>query len=86
MATGRGAPRQYTIRNVPAAVDRALRQRAARSHRSLNDVALEALAQAAQVSVPGTADLEAFFGSWVEDPEVDEALAEQRKVDEDLWR
>jgi plasmid stability protein len=83
---GKVAPRQYTIRNVPAAVDRALRQRAARSQRSLNDVALEALAQAAQVSVPEVSDLDAFFGSWVEDPEIDEALGAQRKVDEDLWR
>lgn len=78
--------RQYTIRNVPAAVDRALRQKAARSRQSLNEVALDALAKAAQVSLPQTGDLEAFFGSWIEDPEVDRALGAQRNVDEDLWR
>ena len=86
MARGKTGNRQYTIRNVPAAVDRALRQKAARSHQSLNDVALDALASAAQVAVPPSGDLDAFFGSWVEDPEVDEALAAQRKVDDALWR
>ncbi len=78
--------RQYTIRNIPAAVDRALRKKAARSRQSLNEVALAALAQAAQVSAPQARDLNAFFGSWVDDPEVDLALAAQRQVDEDLWR
>lgn len=86
MSRGSAAGRQYTIRNVPAAVDKALRKAAAKSRRSLNDVALEALAKAAQVNAPEHRDLEAFFGSWVEDPEVDRVLRAQREVDEELWR
>ncbi len=30
-------------------------------------------------------DIDFFFGSWVEDPDVDQALSDQRKVDPDLW-
>ena len=41
---------QYTIRKVPKAVDRALRARAKAQGKSLNQLALEALAQQAGVS------------------------------------
>ena len=77
---------QYTIRNVPAAVDQALRKKAARSRRSLNAVALDALTKAANVTADARHDLDAFFGSWVADPAVDRALRDQRRVDEDLWK
>jgi plasmid stability protein len=60
---------QYTIRNVPDEVDRELRRRARALKRSLNTVALEALAAAA--GTPNAShrhsDLDAFFGSWVRD-------------------
>src|SRR6185369_11229890 len=36
---------QYTLRNVPGAVDEALRRRAREQHKSLNEVAVEALAE-----------------------------------------
>ncbi len=79
---------QYTIRNVPKVVDRALRRRADRTAKSLNEVALEALARGAGVENEATEhhDLDFLFGSWVDDPAVDEALAEQRIVDARLWR
>ncbi len=74
---------QYTIRDVPPAVDRALRQRARERGRSMNEVAREGLGVEAQAA-PYT-DLDAFFGSWVADPAVDRALADQRRIDEDMW-
>ena len=81
-------PTQYTIRNVPSAIDRALRGRAHRLGRSLNEVSLEALARGAGVEseVNEHHDLDFFFGSWVEDPAIDQALAAQRAVDENLWK
>jgi len=30
-------------------------------------------------------DLDFLFGSWVDDPNVDEALEDQRKIDPELW-
>ncbi len=79
---------QYTIRQIPASVDQALRRRAGRLGRSLNQIALDALAREAGVEGQPErfADLDRFFGSWVRDPAVDRALAEQRLVDETLWK
>lgn len=79
---------QYTLRNVSPVVDRALRRRAAELRRSLNAVAVEALAAGAGVAGEPRRydDLERFFGSWVADAAVDRALADQRRIDEDLWK
>ncbi len=79
---------QYTIRNIPAHLDRALRERAARDGKSLNEVATEALARGLDVDgqVVRRRDLGAIAGSWVRDREVDRALDEQRRIDPDLWR
>lgn len=78
---------QYTIRNVPAVVDQALRRQSRRLRKSLNQVAKEALTRGAGVesSVSRYGDLDSFFGSWIEDPRVNRALAEQRKIDKSLW-
>jgi plasmid stability protein len=79
---------QYTIRNVPVAVDRALRARAAREGKSLNEVANEALARG--LDLQGTPvrrrDLSAIAGSWVRDRQVEQALDAQREIDPDLWK
>lgn len=77
---------QYTIRNVPKVVDRALRRRADREAKSLNDVAVEALTRGAGVEREASErhDVDFLFGSWVEDGAVDRALADQRTLDEDL--
>jgi plasmid stability protein len=79
---------QYTLRNIPPAVDRALRRRARTEGKSLNEVALQALARG--IGVDGEPvrhrDLSRVAGTWVEDPLFDAALADQDRVDEDLWR
>ena len=79
---------QYTLRNVPEEVDRTLRERAHRERRSLNDVALEALRQGAGLARTPVRrrDLSDLAGSWVEDPETDRALEQQRRIDDELWR
>lgn len=80
--------RQYTIRNVPPSVDRALRRKAAARRVSLNTLVLRVLEQEAG----GTAearlqhDLDDFFGTWVSDSKVDRALAEQREIDPRDWQ
>lgn len=77
---------QLTIRRVPAAVERALRRKARASGKSLNQVALEALAAGAGIEGAAYHDLDAVFGTWVEEPAVDAALAAQRKIDRELWK
>ena len=87
MSRMRQKPKQYTIRNVPAEVDRALRKQARANGKSLNETALEALRRATGVDDPVRYhDLDHLIGTWVEDPEFDQAIADQRKIDPDLWR
>lgn len=79
---------QYTLRNLPPHLDRAIRARAERERRSLNDVAIEALLRAfgLQGDQPPQRDLSDIAGTWVEDPALDAALASQRRIDPELWQ
>ncbi len=79
---------QYTIRKIPGSLDVALRRRAREQGKSLNDVAIEALARGAGISErPGRQrDLGDVAGTWREDRVFDRALAAQDVVDEELWK
>ena len=79
---------QYTIRGIPPAVDHALRERARTAGTSLNEAAVEALAEAAGLSGSRRKrrDLGDIAGTWKTEKAVDAALAAQDQVDEDLWR
>jgi hypothetical protein len=79
---------QYTIRNVPGTLDEALRRAAREQGKSLNEVAIEALARGAGVSEERSRrrDLSDIAGTWRKDPAFDNALATQDTIDEELWR
>ena len=79
---------QYTIRGIPAAVDDALRERARADGKSLNDAAIDALAEGSGVvrTPRKRRDLDDVAGTWKADKAVESALAAQDHVDEDLWR
>lgn len=79
---------QYTIRAVPSAIDRALRRRAKQETKSLNTVAVEALARGLELDAKPIehTDLDALIGSWQEDKAFDRAVADFERVDEDAWK
>jgi hypothetical protein len=79
---------QYTLRNVPPAVDRALREKARREGRSLNEVAVEALKRALGLSDAPVKhrSLRAIRGTWRDDPAFDAAIADQDRIDPELWK
>jgi hypothetical protein len=79
---------QYTLRGIPPAVDGALRDRARAAGKSLNEAAIDALAEGAGLtSVPRKRrELGDIAGTWKADKAVEAALADQDRVDEDLWR
>jgi hypothetical protein len=79
---------QYTIRGIPAAVDSALRERAREDGKSLNEVAVDALSQGSGMAgAPRRRrDLGDIAGTWKADRAIESALADQDRVDEDLWR
>ncbi len=80
--------KQYTIRGVPLDVDRKLRQRAKGEGKSLNDVALEVLKEAAGMENGKRVyhDLDHLIGTWEHDPAFDEVIADHERIDEELWR
>jgi hypothetical protein len=79
---------QYTLRKVPPAVDHVLRRRARSEGKSLNAVAVEALARGAGLgdAPQRRRDLGDVAGTWVEDPAFDAAIEAQRRIDRRLWR
>lgn len=78
---------QYTIRNIPAELDRALKARAKKVGRSVNQVALEALAQSVSQALRRR-NLRGGPGSWskAEASAFDEFLSAHRRIDEELWK
>jgi hypothetical protein len=82
---------QYTLRNIPKAVDQALRRKAKESGRSLNDVAIESLALGAGVPTNGKKrkrrDWSDFVGTYVKDPGFEQAMKEQdEQIDLEKWQ
>ncbi len=79
---------QYTLRNVPKSLDRALREQARSQNKSLNDIVLEALRRALGLEGEPLVqrDLSDVVGTWQEDPELDRVLAEQRRIDPEAWK
>jgi plasmid stability protein len=79
---------QYTLRKVPDFLDAALRRRAREQGRSLNEVAIEALARG--LGVDGERepqrDLRDIAGTWRKDRAFDRALAAQDAIDLEMWR
>jgi hypothetical protein len=79
---------QYTLRQVPLAVDRALRRKSRREGKSLNSAALEILSAGLRLTDEPLhyEDLSFVAGSWVEDPDFDASIQAQDRVDAGLWR
>ena len=79
---------QYTIRNVPEALDRELRERAKRKGISLNDAAVEAIKRGLGLTDTDVVyeDLDDLIGSWKADDEFDRAIKDQDDIDIDAWR
>jgi hypothetical protein len=79
---------QYTLRNIPPALDEALRRKAREEGRSLNEVAIESLLRALGLAGEPVRhrDLSDIAGTWVRDDATDDALDDQRRIDPDLWR
>lgn len=79
--------RQYTIRNIPPALDRQLKECARREGKSLNEAVVETLCRGAGVAGQPIqhADLDDVIGTWVDDPQFDAAIAAQDQIDPHLW-
>jgi hypothetical protein len=79
---------QYTLRDIPPILDSELRRRAKTEGKSLRAVAIEALVRGAGLGDPALRhrDLSDVAGTWKDDRDFDDAIAEQDRIDERLWR
>ena len=79
---------QHTIRGIPSEVDHALRKRARSAGKSLNEAAVEALAEGAGIGAvrKKRRNLSDISGTWKADKAVEAALSAQDRVDKSLWK
>lgn len=79
---------QYTLRGIPPALDEAIRERARVEGKSINDIAVSALADGLGIGTAAIVqrDLSDVIGTWVEETAVEAVLSAQDSVDEDLWK
>ena len=79
---------QYTIRSIPIPVDRVIRKRAAQSGQSFNKTVVDLLSLQTLGTTKVKRDdiFKEIFNSNSLDAKFDEAITEQSKIDEKLWR
>lgn len=79
---------QYTLRGIPTALDEALRERAKAEGKSLNEVAVDALAEGLGLGDADIVrrDLSDVVRTWQKEAVVESALRAQDKIDKALWK
>jgi hypothetical protein len=78
---------QYTVRKIPDALDRALREWARRRNVSLNQAIVDAIKRGIGMDEEQEHnDLDDLIGTWQQDEEFEQALREQDTIEQDLWR
>jgi hypothetical protein len=78
---------QYTLRNIPAELDRAIKNRAQVLGKSINQVTLDALAQGFGQSIRHR-NLHDMPGAWSKEEAAafEVFLGSLRTIDEELWK
>lgn len=81
-----------TVRNLPAKVAKAIRDKARRERLSMNKAVVKLLEEATGTT-PSTSklvhhDLDRFFGTWTKEQAnaFDQALREQRQLEPEVWK
>ena len=78
---------QYTVRGISPEIDKALRRRARQRGISLNQLLVEELSASGDGVAPRRyRALSDIGGRWRADPGFDRIVAEQRRIDPDLWK
>lgn len=78
---------QYTIRNIPQAVDQVIRKRANQQGNSFNQTVVDLLTQQVfGTTKPPKENLDWLFGKGTLDENFDAAIAELSQIDEALWQ
>ena len=76
-----------TIRDIPEQLESALREKARSEGKTIDQVALDAISAAVGVaSNAKKRDLSDLAGTWVEDPQFDQIMREQDRIDPEMWK
>lgn len=72
---------------ISESASRALNEKARAEGKSATEIAAAVLEAGLQPSTPRkkVRDLSDIAGTWVEDPEFDKAIAEQDRIDPEMW-
>ena len=76
------------LNEVPPLLDEMIRRRAAETGKSPEQLVIEAIWKQFGIdpNAPVHHDLDFAIGSWVEDPEFDKYMAEQDRIDPEMWK
>ncbi|MEJ2663211.1 MAG: Arc family DNA-binding protein [Spirochaetia bacterium] len=79
--------KQYTIRNIPDYLDRIVRKKAEKTHKSINSIIIQAL-EAGFLTENDLVfhDMDDLSGSWIDDPATESALRDFERIDKELWK
>ncbi|MBI3624484.1 hypothetical protein HY218_02505 [Candidatus Saccharibacteria bacterium] len=79
---------QYTIRNVPPAVDKVIKKRSKQSGKSFNQTVVDLLSLQTfgTTKVPTDNNFDWLFGANTLDASFDEAIKDLSKIDETIWQ
>jgi hypothetical protein len=79
---------QYTIRNIPPAVDRVIKKRSKQSGKSFNQTVIDLLSlQTFGTTKPVVDDgFDWLFGAMSLDDGFDQAIKDQSTIDPELWK
>ncbi len=79
---------QYTIRNIPPAVDKVIRKRAQQSGTSFNQTVVDLLSLQTFGTTTPAADngFDWLYGAMQLDDGFDDAIKEQSGIDQEIWK
>lgn len=79
---------QYTIRNIPPAVDMVIKKRSLQSGKSFNQTVIDILSLQTfgTINPPTNNNFDWLFGANTLDESFDEAIKDLSQIDEELWQ
>jgi plasmid stability protein len=79
---------QYTIRDIPDDVNKALRAKAQAEGKSINQTVVDVLRQGLCLENPlqKKRDLSDIAGTWIEDREFNKAMEDFERIDPEEWK
>lgn len=79
---------RYTLRDIPEELDLLVREKAVQQNTSINKAVISLIQKGLgkeEKRAVSYHDLDDLSGTWKEDPDFDEAIADQDRIEEALW-